>query len=238
MATRQWCDVHSSCFQCTKLLLRSFLAESFERLQFKHHLYYHTSCKYCDQVVTADVHPSFFCRIVALSWSLARWLEVQATQKSATHQRKQHKSAMYTLLQGTHFWTEYTSTSKTIYCNITGRKKCETHHLKPKGTHNCKWYKNVQHKVQAMQHCKEHTSPQQTVHDDQRCKEHSASDTASFPCDPPAPSYVRISAALSYVRTDGWGVDKWEEEEESNRHPSRYWSPVQYGSFGPCCNIL
>ena len=148
------------------------------------------------------------------------WL--QASQKCATSARNTLIVGIYkhnqrtitiktevwnTLLKGTHFWKKRTFERNTLL----------------KGTHICKVRtiarNTLVHNTQ--------------VQDDWRCKEHSASDTASFPCDPPAPSYVRISAAPSYVRADGWGVDKWEEEEESNRHPSRYCALCKMAALVP-----
>ena len=222
--------------------------------------------------MTADVHPSFFSSIVALSRSLARWLEVQASQKSqytsasktivqalqkcATLYCKQHKMLKHciargTLLEGTHDCklhksVQNTSARNTLLVGIykhnqhTITIKTEVWNTLLKGTHF--WKKRTFERntlLKGTHICKVRTIARNTlvhntqVQDDWRCKEHSASDTASFPCDPPAPSYVRISAAPSYVRADGRGVDKWEEEEESNRHPSWYCALCKMAALVP-----
>ena len=82
--------------------------------------------------MTGDVHPSFFSSIVALSWSLARWLEVQASQKS------QYTSASKTIVQAL-------QKCATLYCKQHKMlKHCIARGTLLEGTHDCKLHKSVQ----------------------------------------------------------------------------------------------
>ena len=136
-------NVYSWLFQFIKPFSKSSLLLYFSSL----------SCKYGDQVVTGDAHPSFFSSIVALSWSLARWLEVQASQKS------QHTSASNTLVQA----MQHTSASITKVWTtlLQAAQNVETLHCKGRTIRTdtiASITKVCNSLVQATHYCREYTS--------------------------------------------------------------------------------